>query len=218
MHSISRAPGQKPKARRTSKPRIEARGSTREQGKDGADELALQSTAEALLWAARDEFAEHGFAGTDSNKIARRAGFAPQTFYRWYKDKTQIFIALYRRWEDDERALIEGQLAARNAARALAEAVVEHHREHLLFRRSLRQLSVSDPEVRAARAASRTRQAERIRVWTERDKRKLPEIYLALFEMERLADAVAEGELADLELGDELGLAAIERVIKRLRS
>jgi hypothetical protein len=88
----------------------------------------------------------------------------------------------------------------------------------LLFRRSLRQLSLSDAEVRAARAASRVRQAERIRGWTQRDKRKLPEIYLTLLEIERFADAVAEGELADLALSDEIGLAAIERAIKRLRS
>jgi AcrR family transcriptional regulator len=198
--------------RKRSRPRPEGEAS------EGGVSASSESTSEALLLAARAEFGQHGFAGTDSNKIARRAGFAPQTFYRWYKDKTQIFIALYRRWEEEERSLLEAELGARNAARALAEAVVQHHRAHLLFRRSLRQLSLSDAEVRAARAASRARQAERIRGWTQRDKRKLPEIYLTLLEIERFADAVAEGELADLALSDEVGLAAIERAIKRLRS
>src|SRR4051812_9867208 len=47
---------------------------------------------EALLEAARAEFDESGFEGTDTNRIARRAGYAPQTFYRHFTDKTAIFI------------------------------------------------------------------------------------------------------------------------------
>jgi AcrR family transcriptional regulator len=54
------------------------------------------STRERLVQAAAAEFREQGFAGTDTNRIARRAGFAPQTFYRWFTDKTEIFIAVYR--------------------------------------------------------------------------------------------------------------------------
>lgn len=188
---------------------------------DAVEEPAAQApeadTGGLLLAAAQAEFAEHGFGGTDTNKIARRAGFAPQTFYRWYRDKTAIFIAVYRRWEEDERAQLEAKLEKPGSVRALAETVVQHHRAHLLFRRSLRQLSVSDPEVRKARGESRLRQAERIRGWTQRDKRKLPQICITLLEVERLADAVAEGELVDLGLSDELGMAALERAIKRLR-
>ena len=60
-------------------------------------------TRTRLLNAATEEFNEKGFAGTDTNQIARQAGFAPQTFYRWFDDKTQIFIAAYRGWEDIER-------------------------------------------------------------------------------------------------------------------
>jgi AcrR family transcriptional regulator len=178
---------------------------------------AQPDTKSLLLAAAQGEFGEHGFSGTDTNKIARRAGFAPQTFYRWYHDKTAIFIAVYERWEEDERSQLEAQLSERRGARALAETVVQHHKAHLIFRRSLRQLSVSDPQVRKARAASRLRQAERIRGWTQRDKRKLPALLVTLLEVERLADAVAEGELADLELSEEVGMAALERAIKRLR-
>ena len=47
-------------------------------------------TGTKLIAAAAAEFNDHGFSGTDSNKIARRAGFAPQTFYRWFKDNILI--------------------------------------------------------------------------------------------------------------------------------
>jgi AcrR family transcriptional regulator len=163
------------------------------------------------------EFNDHGFTGTDTNRIARRAGFAPQTFYRWYKDKTEVFVAAYRAWEEEERQVIEALLLRGKKARALAEAIVLHHRDHLLFRRSLRQLAVSEPSVRLARSQSRMRQAERIRSWLVLPKRRSEAIYVALFQIERLADAVAEGELADLGLTDAPALQAIANLIDQLR-
>lgn len=175
-----------------------------------------EDTKSALCAAARAEFQEHGYSGTDSNKIARRAGFAPQTFYRWYKDKAEVFIAAYRAWEEEERMLIEALLAKGAKARALAEAIVAHHRAHLMFRRSLRQLAVSEPSVRLARSESRARQAERIRAWRGLSKRRLEAVYIALFQIERLSDAAAEGELADLGLSDAPALLAIEKLIEQL--
>jgi AcrR family transcriptional regulator len=47
-----------------------------------------------LIAAARLEFEEFGFEGTNSNAIARRAGYAPQTFYRHFEDKREIFLAV----------------------------------------------------------------------------------------------------------------------------
>jgi AcrR family transcriptional regulator len=183
-----------------------------------ASQSVAQDTKAALSLAARAEFIEHGYGGTDSNKIARRAGFAPQTFYRWYKDKAEIFVAAYRDWEEDERKLIEALLLRNARSRAFAEAIVAHHRDHLLFRRSLRQLAVSEPSVRRARAESRVRQAERIRAWSSLPKRRSDAIYLTLFQIERLADAAAEGELADLGLDDGPALSAIADLIDQLRS
>lgn len=181
-------------------------------------EPAIKDTKAALCEAARAEFLEHGYTGTDSNKIARRAGFAPQTFYRWYQDKAEVFVAAYRAWEEEERQQIEALLARSAKSRAYAEAVVAHHRGHLLFRRSLRQLAVSEPSVRRARAESRTRQVERIRAWLSLPKRRVEAIYITLFQIERLADAVAEGELADLGLRESAALSAIADLIDQLRS
>src|SRR5882757_7769152 len=98
------------------------------------------STTERLVEAALAEFNARGYGGTDTNKIARRAGFAPQTFYRWFNDKVEIFIQVYDLWQREEFAKV-GILLAKNAGDArMARAVVSHHKAYLLFRRSLRQL------------------------------------------------------------------------------
>ena len=65
-------------------------------------------TGKLLLKAAAAEFNQRGYDGTDTNRIARRAGFAPQTFYRWYKDKEEIFIEVYREWQSSEAAECAG--------------------------------------------------------------------------------------------------------------
>ena len=159
------------------------------------------STRERLVQAAAAEFREHGFGGTDTNRIARRAGFAPQTFYRWFTDKTGIFIAVYRAWEDEEKSLM-GALRRRGADEDdVVEAAIAHHKAYLIFRRSLRRLSLEDPQVRAARAESRLRQVARIREWRG-GAVSADEVATVLLQLERLSDALAEGELLDMGLDE----------------
>ncbi|HEY6877522.1 MAG TPA: helix-turn-helix domain-containing protein [Polyangiales bacterium] len=175
-----------------------------------------RNTGAALVEAATAEFAAHGFAGTDSNKIARAAGFAPQTFYRWFRDKTEIFIAVYRAWEEAERRQLSELLARGVSARRLAEAIVAHHREHLVFRRSLRLLAVQDDTVRRARAESRLRQIEWIRASRAQPAPKASEVAVVLLQIERLADAIAEGELSDMELSETAAHKELARLIDGL--
>ena len=73
------------------------------------------ATLAALLGAAEAEFNATGFHGTDSNRIARRAGYAPQTFYRHFTDKTDAFVAVYERWWKAESAEIGAILNARGS-------------------------------------------------------------------------------------------------------
>lgn len=174
-------------------------------------------TRERLIQAALAEFREHGFSGTDSNKIARRAGFAPQTFYRWFADKTEVFIAVYRAWEDEEKALM-GALKRRGADEAeVVEAAIAHHRNYRVFRRSLRSLSLEDPKVRAARAESRLRQIARIREWRE-GALSADEVATALLQLERLSDALAEGELLDMRLDEGPARRRLAELLAWLRS
>jgi AcrR family transcriptional regulator len=174
-------------------------------------------TRTRLLDAAAFEFNEHGFSGTDTNRIARRAGFAPQTFYRWFSDKTHIFIAAYQKWEEEERTMLGALLARKSSTKRLVDAVVAHHTAHRKFRRSLRQLSLEDPHVRSARAESRTRQIAQIRQWQQRPAEDAAVLAVELLKMERLADALAEDEFEDLGLSARAVENALAEIIDALR-
>lgn len=182
-----------------------------------ASERRTGETAERLVAAAAAEFNEHGFAGTDTNRIARRAGFAPQTFYRWFDDKIEIFIRVYDAWQVEEARALAPLLAEGAADTDVAAAVVAHHRAYLMFRRSLRQLSLDNPKVRAARAASRLRQIERIRKGQGEEGLEAAAIAPWLLEMERLADALAEGEIDDMGLSADATLAQLAQIVGRIR-
>ena len=109
-------------------------------------------TSTKLIAAAAKEFNQRGFGGTDTNRIARRAGFAPQTFYRWFRDKTEIFLAVYRAWEEAEHAMLAKLFARKVPATGSVSVAIEHHRATKIFRRSLRSLSLENGTVRRARA------------------------------------------------------------------
>ncbi len=175
-------------------------------------------TAAALAQAALALFNETSFTSADSNKIARRAGFAPQTFYRWYKDKIAVFIACYRIWEDEEIEALR-RLAERPAPpEAYADALIKHHRRYLLFRRNLRHQALENTAIRKARAESRLRQLEQIRVWTDRPEARLEDLALTLLSLERLLDAIAEGELTDMGLAESGIRLAIIQIISKARA
>ena len=176
------------------------------------------TTSEKLLQAAVREFNEHGFGGTDTNRIARRAGFAPQTFYRWFQDKVDIFIKTYERWQHEEFAAI-GTLLAENASDVrLTRTIVAHHEAYLVFRRSLRQLSVENEVVRAARARSRLNQIAYVKGLSPNVVRDDASIAALLLQGERLADALAEGEFHDMGLNKKAGEEALVRLIHDLRT
>ena len=177
-----------------------------------------QGTAEKLLYAAAAEFNEHGFGGTDTNRIARRAGFAPQTFYRWYEDKIEIFIRVYEYWEQQEAEALKVLLEQNAPDAELARSAVAHHKAYLVFRRSLRQLSLDHPKVRAARAASRLRQIARIRMFQGAHPSDESDLAASLFMLERLSDALAEGEVADMGLEAKATETALAQIIHRLRN
>jgi AcrR family transcriptional regulator len=141
-----------------------------------------------LLQAAQLEFEEQGYDGTQTNAIARRAGYAPQTFYRHFPDKKAIFVAIYLDWAEAEAQA----LAKAETVSAMLDALLAHHTSHRLFRRSLRYLSTIDPMIAAIRAQTRQHQ---IRAIIERHSHLSNAEALALiFTLERLCDAWAEGE------------------------
>lgn len=149
-----------------------------------------------LIESAVREFGELGFEGTNTNRIARRAGYAPQTFYRHFADKLAVFLAVYEQWY---RENIESVANAPDRL-AIALSVVRNHRMTLHFRRSLRHLASNQQQVADARAASRNFQIDRLAAVLPHKSRI--QLAVLLLTIERLADGIAEGEFADLDLSE----------------
>lgn len=164
-----------------------------------------EDTRSLLRDAAADEFNSVGFNGTDTNRIARRAGFSPQTFYRHYKDKADVFVAVYEEWAAQEEAALLETIQACSGRRPKAFAknatkiLIRHHSTWAVFRRSLRFLTTEDQTIRAARAKSRNRQADQLAAQATHH---LPryEILAAVLSIEALCDAQADGITSDLQV------------------
>ena len=48
---------------------------------------------QAILLAARDEFAQHGLAGARVDRIAERAGLNKRLIYYYFSSKDELFLA-----------------------------------------------------------------------------------------------------------------------------
>src|ERR1700751_5072292 len=109
-------------------------------------------TRARLVAAAADVFNRDGYHGTDSNRIARAAGYAPGTFYKHFADKRAIFLAVYEEWVAREWKDIGATLTEPGAkderARRIVDVFLEHHRRWRGVRASLRVLVATDADVR----------------------------------------------------------------------
>ena len=168
---------------------------------------------DALVVAARLEFEEQGYAGTNTNAIARRAGYAPQTFYRHFPDKRAIFIAIYDRWaQEEERALADAV-----SPEDIAAALIAHHQRHRIFRRSLRMLTVEDDEVGYARAQVRLTQIAAMRTRSAAFAAiDVADQVATLLTIERICDAAADGELERLGVSEAETKALVAQMVNKL--
>jgi AcrR family transcriptional regulator len=72
-----------------------------------------ETTRGALLGAARELFTEHGYAGVSTEEIVRRAGVTRGALYHHFRDKQDLFRAVFE--------AIEQEMAERVAAAAVTE-------------------------------------------------------------------------------------------------
>ena len=176
-----------------------------------------EETRSKLVEAAGKLFNSVGYFGTDFNRIAREAGYAPGTFYVHFADKREIFLEVYRGWVDSEWQAIAAAIApekgaaARSQSLRIAQAVLRHHREWRMFRASLRALTVTDERVHQARVAQRARQiAQTSELLRARGVAQTPaRIYANLLLFEILCDALADGDTATLGLKERDILARL---------
>lgn len=151
-------------------------------------------TRARLIAAAARELERHGYHGTDSNKIARAAGYAPGTFYKHFADKRAVLLAAHAAWVDAEWDAID----ADGGAEAIVDFVLAHHRRWRGLRASVRALVRTDVLVRRFHRAERRRQLARMGAGPTTAAARRTAAALLLLEVERIADAIADGELAAL--------------------
>lgn len=177
----------------------------------------MKGTRDRLTEAAAQAFNTTGFHGTDTNRIARAAGYAPQTFYRHFTDKMDIFIAVYEGWQASEREALAKASRGGAAPSAMARILIEYHARWKVFRRSLRLLAVEDDKARAARTASRERQLVDLMRLPGNAGRNRADLFAALLRVERLCDAAADGEFADQGIAESIMIASIAAAVAETR-
>jgi AcrR family transcriptional regulator len=175
-----------------------------------------QATRDRLVAAAALLFNRHGYHGTDSNRIARAAGYSPGAFYKHFPGKREIFLASYETWVDAEWQEVSAVLAAggsnRDIARRLVALSVDLHTRWRGLRASLRELVFADAVVRRFYRKQRRRQLDlmatlRKKKGTRAHRRE--EDIIHLYTTERTYDAIAQGELRELGLSRKFVLEAM---------
>src|SRR5262252_7543480 len=177
-----------------------------------------------LLTAAANLFNREGFYGTDSNAIAKAAGYSTGVFYKHFKDKREIFLAAYEQWSLAEWEQVTAVLASAGSERQLAQRLVlmfvEVHTEWRGLLASLRQLVFTDRTVRRFHRRQRKRQLEwmaALRAQRRLRPRRPEEDLVYLWTTERTFDAIAQGEVGALGLDRTLVIdAMIERTLEAL--
>jgi len=178
------------------------------------------ATRERLVAAAARVFNRDGYHGTDSNRIAREAGYAPGSFYKHFADKRAIFLAAYEAWVTAEWDGIDVAVrrggSINTVVTRIVDLVLAFHRRWRGFRRSLRVLVATDPAVRRAHRRQRNRQLrllEELRRRRARPGEREADAML-LLTLERVGDAIAEGELRDLRLDRTRVLTQLRALVR----
>jgi AcrR family transcriptional regulator len=199
--------------------------------KKGSSEFRLRgrppndpvSTREALLKAAATLFNTDGYFGTDTNKIARAAGFAPATFYRHFNDKKEVFLAAYAHWVAEDWRIIEAALRDQNDPAAIARIFVRryksHHRAWGAFRRSMHALVATDDEARAFHVSTRAAQLDRMQALLREigaPTRPREDLLFRFLSIERSANALTDDDLTALGTSAEALSRRIEQEIRAL--
>ena len=155
-------------------------------------------TRSKILIAAKDQFAEHGFHGTNAKEIAATAGVSVGSFYSYFKDKKALFMEIFREHIEEKvvRILSEHRVDPddrRKSVYRLIKAMLEAHDPYPQFHREVLAMRYSDPEVEA--------------IFNELDQRSLVHVenFIAQF-----SDKL---RITDIKTAARITTAAVEEVI-----
>lgn len=181
-----------------------------------------QETRKRILAAAAIEFNRLGYHGTDSNNIAKAAGYAAGTFYKHFKDKREVFLAVYESWVTTEWQAVEEELlqgsGPEQTARRIVDSNIKFHTEWRGLRASLMELIFSDQEARKFFRKQRRRQLDymaHLRSRLTLAPRSREEDAIHLFLTERVFDAIGQGEIQMLGLDRN---AIVNTMVERVRA
>jgi TetR/AcrR family transcriptional regulator len=105
---------------------------------DGERQRDAERSRQALLDAALDEFASHGYAGARVADIARRAGVNKQLINYYFGSKEGLYLAVQQAWLDREADFATPDLPLADlVVRYLADAVRDPRALRLLLWRGL---------------------------------------------------------------------------------
>jgi AcrR family transcriptional regulator len=164
-------------------------------------------TRERIVDGAASLFNQFGYNGTDSNSIAKEAGYATGTFYKHFLDKREVFLAVYDRWLTAEWQAIDEELSKAHSsdetARRIVDISIKFHTDWRGLRASLMELIFSDEEARKYFRKQRRRQLKVMSTIRQRlglPPRTREQDALHLFLTERVFDALGQGEIQALRL------------------
>ncbi|MEQ1755269.1 MAG: TetR/AcrR family transcriptional regulator [Micropepsaceae bacterium] len=176
------------------------------------------ATRRALVDAAAQIFNGPGYFATDTNAIARTAGYAPASFYKHFDDKTSVLLAVYEDYVVEEWNGLRETMAGGGSVRARLQRalsfIVEFHGAWTSFRTGIRAVARIEPTVAEALRHSRARQLDLLADATGLSPtRNRAALLLTLSIVERLADTVLEGEASTPAIPRSVMLAQAERAL-----
>jgi AcrR family transcriptional regulator len=181
-----------------------------------------EKTRERIITAAAAQFNRHGYHGTDSNIIAKEAGYATGTFYKHFREKREVFLAVYERWLAAQWSEIADELSRKREAGETARRIVvlsiRFHTEWRGLRASLMELVFSDPQARRFFRNQRRRQLDlmaELRCRYALPPRTREQDAIHLYTTERVFDAIGQGEVQSLGL--DTGVV-VESIVDRVRA
>lgn len=169
-----------------------------------------QALRQALIDSAARHFNTVGYFATNSNAIAKDAGYASGSFYNQFADKLEVFLAVYQQWVDAEWSKLTTIIHDNQDMSLLAQQLVfsleAHHRDWRVFRLSLLALVATEPKVAEYQNSQRQRQIQFMQQLA--DDRALQPLNAAhclmvLLASERMLDLLANDQLAVLAISDE---------------
>jgi len=116
-------------------------------------------TRERLIRAAKKSISEKGYEATTTNQISKRAGVSVGIFYKYFRDKRDIFLEIYRTYSEqiEKAAIVEldsenwREAKLETAVRSHLQTIYESHKVDPGLHHAFAQIALKDPEFQEVR-------------------------------------------------------------------